>query len=82
MIFISATLGPNLPVELYGPEMIHYNGDIYVIGGQAMHGSQPQANAGVKAIHKFSCSQGKCQWTTLTQKLKVGRYHTVAILMK
>ena len=67
-----------MPKGLLWHSMVEVNGDLYVIGGQA-----DQANGyDHKLIHKLSCNDGNCTWTTLTQQLKYARYGQVAIPVK
>ena len=66
-----------MPKGLLWHSMVEVNGDLYVIGGQA-----DQANGyDQKLIHKLSCNDGNCTWTTLTQQLKFAREGHVAILV-
>ena len=53
--------------------MVEVGGNIYIIGGEHSDGSYH------KKIRKLTCVSGTCSWTTLTQKLKVGRTGAVAI---
>ena len=65
-------LGPPLPKGLFSLSVLEMHGDVYVIGGWA--------NSGAKSkIYRLSCLSGLCSWTTLKQKLKVGRSASVAI---
>ena len=67
-----------MPKGLLWHSMVEVNGDLYVIGGQA-----DQANGyDQKLIHKLSCNDGNCTWTTLTQQLKYARNGQVAIPVK
>ena len=64
--------GPSLPKKIYGLSMIDFMGDLYAIGGFS-------EDAIEKAIYKFSCVSGNCQWTILSQHLKVARGSTLTI---
>ena len=68
------TLGPPLPKALYGFSMLEIHGDAFIFGGK-IYQSYPYNSA----IYKLTCSSGICSWSTLNQKLKVGRRYTVAI---
>ncbi len=52
--------------------MVGLGENLYVIGGTT--GSFYE-----KEIHKLTCVAGSCSWTTLKQKLKVGRRSAVVI---
>ena len=66
-----------MPKSLIWHSMVEVNGDLYVIGGS----NYGDAYNGDKLIHKLSCSDGNCTWTTLTQQLKFARKGHVAILV-
>ena len=66
------TLGPALPTATTTTSLLEIQGDVYAFGG--WDGKTRQS-----AIHKLSCSSSVCKWTTLNQKLKVGRSQLVAI---
>ena len=66
--------GPQMPKKLYGSSAVQIGGDLYLIGGVSNDKSDYQT-----AIHRMSCSARVCTWTTMTQKLKVGRQASVAI---
>ena len=63
-----------MPKSLIWHSMVEVNGDLFVIGGSNFVN-------GDKLIHKLSCSDGNCTWTTLTQQLKFARKGHVAILV-
>ena len=52
--------------------MVELGENLYIFGGTT--GSFYE-----KEIHKLTCVAGSCSWTTLTQKLKVGRRSAVVI---
>ena len=63
------------PRTLYGMSMVHFDGDLYAIGG-----SDSIEIIYVRSeIHKLSCRYGECQWTKMKQELKIGRTDGVAI---
>lgn len=66
--------GPALPIGMLGHSLVNYNGDLYAMGG---HPSDYPSNG--KAIHKLSCTNKNCKWTTISQELKVAREDIVAI---
>ena len=52
--------------------MVELGENLYIFGGTT--GSFYE-----KEIHKLTCVAGSCSWTTLTQKLKVGRRSAILI---
>ena len=67
------TLGPPLPIALYGFSMLEIHGDAFILGGEIGYANYNSA------IYQITCSSGICSWSTLNQELKVARYNTVAI---
>ena len=61
-----------MPKKLYRHSAVEIGGDLYTVGGSSTDGYQT-------AIYKMSCWSRVCTWTTMTQKLKVGRQDFVAI---
>ena len=53
--------------------MIASGNDLFVIGGIS-----PSCPVFEKSIYKLTCSSGLCKWTTLSQKLQMGRNSFVA----
>ena len=72
-IFVSL-IGPDLPKKLYGHAVYPYENDIYVLGGNSGFWYE-------KAIHRLSCSNAECLWTTMKATLKVRRQYFVPIPM-
>ena len=66
------TPGPHMPKGLGDLSAVVIKGDLYTIGGFDQINEQ-------STIHRLSCSSGKCAWTTMHQKLKVGRDRPVAM---
>ena len=52
--------------------MVELGENLYIFGGTT--GSFYE-----KEIHKLTCVAGSCSWTTLTQKLNVGRRSAVVV---
>ena len=63
-----------MPESRYWHSMVEVNGDLFVIGGT-------YGELEGRLIHKLSCSNGNCNWTTLTQQLKYARKGHVAFLV-
>ena len=73
-------LGPPLPKGLASHSMVELGENLYTIGGFshdeiAKFTEFPES----REIQMLTCVSGVCNWTTLTQQLKVGRGYTVAI---
>ena len=68
-------IGPALSKGIYGQSIVEDGENLYMIGGYSNDGFQ-------KEIQRLTCTSGTCNWTTLTQELKVARSHFVAIPVK
>ena len=60
--------------KLYHSSAVQIGGDLYIIGGLSNSKSDYQT-----AIHRMSCSDRVCTWTTMSQELKVVRQDLVAL---
>ena len=69
------TLGPQLPVGVYGHSLLGLQQDVFSFGGL----SDYKSKISDLLIYRLSCSSGVCNWSTIKQELKVGRRWTVAI---
>ena len=66
-----------MPKKLIGNVIAgHGHEELISIGGMDIHKNLQ------KYLYKLKCSSGICKWTTLKQKLKVGRSVFVAIPLK
>ena len=72
IVFLTHCTGPNLPKKLYGHAVIGLENDLLVLGGNSGFWYE-------KAIHRLSCANADCIWTTMKQALKVRRQYFVAI---
>ena len=61
-----------MPKAIFLSTKLEVGGDFYVIGGLEYWSDQT-------FIHKLTCKARECEWTTINQKLKVGRANAVAI---
>ena len=53
--------------------MLEIRGDLFTFGGEDNNYKE------TTLIHKLTCLNLSCEWTTIDQKLKTARYKTVAI---
>ena len=67
--------GPLMPKKLTGHEIVPFDKDVVIIGG-ADQNSNYQSS-----LHRLTCQNQDCEWKTMSQQLKVGRYLFVAILV-
>lgn len=69
------TIGPDLPKPLFGLSAVEFDGTVIIIGGYSA--SYPQ-----NCLYKLVCSNDtNCEWSEMSQKLKVGRSGFVAMLI-
>ena len=62
-----------MPKAIFLSATLEAGGDFHVIGGLTDHWNDQTF------IHKLTCKARECEWTTINQKLKVGRALSVAI---
>ena len=65
-------------MKLFRMKIVTIGGDIIVIGG-VPDDDQCLPDPVCKALYKFSCKSGNCQWTTLPQSLEFSRTDMVAL---
>ena len=73
-------LGPPLPKGLASHSMVKLGENLYTVGG-FFHDEIDEfiKFSESREVQKLTCVLGTCSWTTLTQKLKVGRTGAVVI---
>ena len=59
--------------HLWLHEIVPFDKDVVIIGG-IYSGYQ-------SLLHRLTCQNQDCEWKTMSQQLKVARYHFVAILI-
>ena len=58
-----------MPKELLGHAVITVNKNLVVIGGWPSSSS----------LHRLTCQNQNCEWKTISNELKIGRYRFVAM---
>ena len=71
-------IGPPLPKPLSSHAMVHIDGDLVVIGGKTPTKHYLDVSSD---LLRLSCSNGKCNWFQLPQKLQTPRYSMVAVVL-
>ena len=71
----SSILGPDLPVALTHLAIVSFEDTVITVAGDG----DGDGNV-IGGFHQLKCDEEfSCQWTTMAQKLKQGRYWPVAI---
>ena len=66
-----------MPQKLFGHEILPFDKDVVIIGGDAIWGS-----GGVQSkLHRLTCQNQDCEWKTMIQELKIARVFHVAMLI-
>ena len=64
-----------MPNKLSGHEIVPFDKDVVIIGGY--DGTvEPRSS-----LHRLTCNNQQCEWTTMPQQLKVARDSFVAMLI-
>ena len=72
----SSLSGPNLPRAIYEHSMVEYNDSLLLIGGY-----DAESDESLNNILSLTCESRICFWTELSQKLSIGRYGTVSVII-
>ena len=69
-------VGPDLPIPLLSFKMVEFDGKLIAVGG-----FNGLSNQGSDALYKLVCSDDDCEWQEMSQKLSVGKYAFVAMMV-
>ena len=64
-----------MPNKLWGHEIVPFDKDVVIIGGDSSNGDYQSS------LNRLTCNNQQCEWTTMPQQLKVARSRFVAMLI-